>query len=432
MINLKIFPEKLKRTPLAGVDVKPQRLHFNFPSPVPPPDQTGAPQTPNPATPIMGPSLDQSAAVLGPSPGYYNRTESATSAGYPRTNLPESARLPHPEHSRMPQHAKLSVPLSESSRLPGSDHVIDRGESLSSIRPTLQHETKSQEVQDQRSPHSPTPRVPTQFRDSSEKTYQDHGPRDQCPRDQTPDGPRDLDRAARPVELHKAPHPAHRPPHLGGRPPNLPSHLFPNDTRPLQFHTPPPTRGFQPPLPSGPRSANLPLHNVRGDFLQTMRPKQEPMPQLDMGYFDAARSLGEGGLSRNTVNMPLDKAVPDNLAAGYLPYPDIMSKPYIPGGEFFTNSSAKERFNFSFKETIGKMLSKKKNTAASDINPAGKRTKFSNEQIRVLEHYYQNVNKYVTGTNKGTLCQVTGLELSTILMWFQNKRAREKKQKTNV
>ena len=64
------------------------------------------------------------------------------------------------------------------------------------------------------------------------------------------------------------------------------------------------------------------------------------MPQLDMGYFDAARSLGEGGLSRNTVNMPLDKAVPDNLAAGYLPYPDIMSKPYIPGGEFFTNSSA--------------------------------------------------------------------------------------------
>ena len=153
------------------------------------------------------------------------------------------------------------------------------------------------------------------------------------------------------------------------------------------------------------------------------------MPQLDMGYFDPSRSAGEG-LSRNTVSMPLDKAIPDNLAAGYLPYPDMMSKPYIPSGDFFTNSSAKERFNFSFKETIGKMLAKKK--SAPDNNPTGKRTKFSNEQIRVLEHYYHNVNKYVTGTNKGTLCQVTGLELSTILMWFQNKRAREKKQKTNV
>jgi hypothetical protein len=154
-----------------------------------------------------------------------------------------------------------------------------------------------------------------------------------------------------------------------------------------------------------------------------------------MGFFDPTRGPG-AGLSRNPSSAPLDKAIPDNLAAGYMPYidkySDMLSKPYIPGGDFFTHSSAKERFNFSFKETIGKMLSKKKNNAAADSNPTGKRTKFSNEQIRVLEHYYHNVNKYVTGTNKSTLCQVTGLELSTILMWFQNKRAREKKQKTNV
>ena len=424
--------------------MKPQRLHFNFPSPVPPPDQTGQPPappstpipgTPNPGTPIMGPSLEQSAAVLGPSPGYYSRSDPGPTGGYPRPNMPETSRIPQSEHSRLPQsersrmppphHPKLPVSLAESSTLP------DRDESLSSIRPTIQQEQQGKTLDP---------------RDSrTDKPYPEQT------RDLNADGSRDFDRGSHPGEPMKQ---SERPPHLGGRPPNLPSHLFPNDTRPLQFHTPPPTRGFQPPLPPAPRSANLPSHHVRQELLQSMRPnvKQEPLPQLDMGYFDPARGLGEHGLSRNTVGehglsrhtvgehglsrntvgMSMDKAIPDNLAAGYLPYPDLMNKPYLPAGDLFSTGSAKERFNFSFKETIGKMLSKKKPGTASESNPTGKRTKFSNEQIRVLEHYYHNVNKYVTGTNKGTLCQVTGLELSTILMWFQNKRAREKKQKTNV
>ncbi|KAL5252328.1 hypothetical protein ACHWQZ_G015186 [Mnemiopsis leidyi] len=422
--------------PNQGQEVKPQRLHFNFPSPVPPPDQTGQPPyppgTPNPGTPIMGPSLEQSAAVLGPSPGYYSRSNTGSAGGYPRTDIQDTARMPQSEHSRIPQSENSRLPQSEQARFPHSEHsrmlpphhhklpvslaesstLSDRAESLSSIRPTIQQEQqgKTQDLRDSR----------------SDKPYPD-----QTPRDMIPDGPRDFDRGSHPGELTKLPE---RPAHIGGRPPNLPSHLFPNDTRPLQFHTPPPTRGFQPPLPPAPRSANLPSHHVRQDLLQSMRSnvKQESLPQLDMGYFDPARNLGEHGLSRNTAGMSMDKAIPDNLAAGYLPYPDLINKPYFPSSDLFSSGSAKERFNFSFKETIGKMLSKKKPGSTSESNPTGKRTKFSNEQIRVLEHYYHNVNKYVTGSNKGTLCQVTGLELSTILMWFQNKRAREKKQKTNV
>ena len=176
----------------------------------------------------MGPSLDQTAAVLGPSPGYYNRTDSGTMPGYTKTNLPENSRLPHSEHLRLPpppHHAKLPISLPESSRL--ADHVAtDRVESLSAIRPTIQHEqhqTKSQETLDQRSPSSPASRVP--FRDSSEKSYLEQGSRDQIP-----DVSRDLERPPRSAEPTL---PAQRPPQLGGRPPNLPSHLFPNDMRPL-------------------------------------------------------------------------------------------------------------------------------------------------------------------------------------------------------
>ena len=214
------------------------------------------------------------------------------------------------------------------------------------------------------------------------------------------------------------------------RPPNLPSHLFPPASRPLQFN--PHQQGYD------------------------NRPLSRPPPVSAPLGFDPRPSMGQHQADPRSAppqaffpdRLPSDKAIPDFLAAGYIPPPDMFNKPY-----------PSEKSSFSFKDTIGKMLSKRKHHPdphahdprnphvhdphnahdprnqtcnTSSVANNGKRTKFSGDQIRVLEHFYHQVNKYVTGSNKATLCQVTGLELNTVLMWFQNKRAREKKQKSHV
>lgn len=330
-------------------ELKPQKLHFSFPSSTPPPP----PQTPNLTTPIMGPSMD---AALGPSPSFYHPP---TSAEYRGSNA--SYSVPH--HS-VPLH---SVPAF--SGLPHSGTVFP-------------HVSTSQ------SAHSQSGHVPL-------------SPHVGVPPLSTPP-PKEHDTNERDEHL---------PRYL--KPPNLPPHLFPD------------TRSFQNPPHHPPRSANLP-----------------PQSFYPMGNNHLTRSESDNVRPKSACvrtdfsNFP-DKAIPENLAATYMPPPDCynkpssemnkpFNKPFIPTSDFLASSSHK----FSFKDTLGKMLSKKRSNCEA-INPTGKRTKFTAEQVRILEHFYLSVNKYVTGSNKGTLCQVTGLELNTILMWFQNKRAREKKQKTN-
>ena len=167
-------------------------------------------------------------------------------------------------------------------------------------------------------------------------------------------------------------------PQLANKPPNLPPYYFPNSKK-LHFNMP-----------------------------QNMPPP------------------GAGG----------DKAIPDSLASSYLTPGDINALMRQQVIQNHHQSPFKSGLS-SLKDTMGKFLGGRKRyhdvpfTAPTETpSTSGKRTKFTTEQIRILDHYYHNINKYVVGTNKATLRQMTGLELNTILMWFQNKRAREKKSKS--
>ena len=309
-------------------------------------------------------------ATLAPSPSFF---PPQSSAGY---IIPSSysshtshSTFSHPAslspHSTPPEPSNLS---SSSSQEMSSDNSTEK-ESLSATRPTMQYEVAEQATRI--SGNSPP----------------------NC--------------SAIVTSFDKIPSPGDNSSRLL-RPPNLPTHLFP-DTSSIQLQNPP--RSF-PPAQVSPMFQTIPPPN-RPDL--QMRPKSTCLPPNRLHCDPTDRN----------------KAIPDNLAATYIPSPEYFNKqpfnkPYVPTGDFFSNSSHKEKF--SFKDTLGKMLSKK---PAGDSPHPTKRTKFTAEQVRILEHFYQSVNKYVTGANKGTLCQVTGLELSTILMWFQNKRAREKKLRTS-
>ncbi|KAL3872290.1 hypothetical protein ACJMK2_040226, partial [Sinanodonta woodiana] len=73
-------------------------------------------------------------------------------------------------------------------------------------------------------------------------------------------------------------------------------------------------------------------------------------------------------------------------------------------------------------------------TCAADIdsdesNCSGetRRTSISNEQLRILQEYYQRNNR----PSKQTRTQIsreTGLDARIILVWFQNQRAKERQQ----
>nr|ADO22656.1 homeobox transcription factor HD60 [Mnemiopsis leidyi] len=57
------------------------------------------------------------------------------------------------------------------------------------------------------------------------------------------------------------------------------------------------------------------------------------------------------------------------------------------------------------------------------------RTRFNDEQVAAMERYYTNISRYARPDNGlPELIRETGLTHDTIMLWFQNKRARDKRK----